>query len=333
MGWALRCAALLVGAVSVAVGLWPLGVLCIIYVGATLRSRKSTRMSASRGPALETRYLLAAPLLLLSAAAFLSGGTFSPLVFLAAGIFVLSRPTLTFRRPSTAVPVKDSVLLRSKRLPFVWHALAEVKPGAEAFPRALSSFTGTLLVYPATGRAYSLATSYALSQGVAEAKLLPQFRSPLHGAYLFPLDGKSAADTLRRKLSPLRLPQGDLTQSVPRASGLIVLECDEGVVHRAASFESAREAAFPTLPPRGAAASSRPLLWEVLDAMGRTTHWPDPDAFSSLLASVSATKGEPLGERLRALEGSEDNVNVESLTGDSLVLSRPQLRAMFAIYS
>jgi len=203
----------------------------------------------------------------------------------------------------------------------------------EAWRRALSSFTGTLLVYPATGRAYSLATSYALSQGVAEAKLLPQFRSPLHGAYLFPLDGKSAADTLRRKLSPLRLPQGDLTQSVPRASGLIVLECDEGVVHRAASFESAREAAFPTLPPRGAAASSRPLLWEVLDAMGRTTHWPDPDAFSSLLASVSATKGEPLGERLRALEGSEDNVNVESLTGDSLVLSRPQLRAMFAIYS
>jgi hypothetical protein len=335
MGWSLRLVALLVGLVSFASGLWPVGIFCFLWLAFSFRPKRSRRPEGGHNlPHPFGRYTLGGALLTVSAAAAFSGGTLSPVIFLAAGALVLLWPTLrACSLFSEAVPVEDSILLRSKHFPFVWYALAEAKAGPESFPRALSSFTGTLVIFTETGRVYSLAKCCALGRVEAEDKLLDQFRSPLHGAYLLPLDAGSAADAFRAKLAPRKLPPGDLAESAPRASGVLTFTCSYGTVDQAGYYDVSAEASSPSLPASWAFLRPRPLLWEVLDSLGKRTKWPGPDAFSNLLDSLVATKGEPLAERLKSLEGSEGHVAAESLAGESLMLSRPQLRAMVAIYS
>jgi hypothetical protein len=56
-------------------------------------------------------------------------------------------------------------------------------------------------------------------------------------------------------------------------------------------------------------------LWELLESIGKRSTWPGPDAYSNLLDSVSATKGEPIGERLGGIEGSGSSIIVQSPWG------------------
>ena len=176
------------------------------------------------------RSTLALALFAAAALAYISGSTQSPIVFFLGGTAALSWPWLA---PSSlggeVVPVKDSIAFRSKYLPFVWHALGVLKPGSDPFPRALSSFSGTLFVFTDTGKAYALATCFSLEKKHAEAELNEQLRGSASrtrsGGFLFPLDSASACDVFRWESSRIRLPSDGLLRSLTSVSGVLVLRC------------------------------------------------------------------------------------------------------------
>ena len=337
MGWKLKVLVAFVGLVSFGLGAWLLGVVCFLYLLLALRSKKPSKGGGGTATFALPRRLLAGALLLMAALAFASGGAASPLVFLAAGATLLLWPGLARVLPiAELVPEGDSILLKSRYIPIFWCAVAEIKAGAEPFPMAASSFSGTLVVDTNTGRTYSIAASLSLGRKGAEASIIDAFRSAAPraraGAYLLPLDGGAAAAVLRQIGSPMKLRLNDVG-GISRASGFLALQCGHGKVLKAGAFEAAGDPGTPT-PPGPLRGLDTPLLtWEVFDAVGKRTSFPDPDRYSNLLDSMVATKGASFAERVRELQSSGDGLSVKSLSGEDVSTSRPQLRAILSIYS
>ncbi len=340
MSWKAKVFVALIGLMLLGAGLWPLGLLCFFYL-VVPRGPKSTLgpwPDAKPRRRFPSRYVIGFGLILLSGVALAMGGSLSPVAFSVAGGAVLLWPVLAVRLPVGEVnPVRESVLLRSKFLPIAWHAVAELKPGAESFPRAASSFNGTLLVFTETGRAYVIASCFALSRKEAELKLLQQLRSSAPGvragAFLLPLDAVPAADLFRSRTSRSRLSSASLVDSAPHVNGILLLECYGDLARRAAAYEIDGSSPSARLPSNGTELENPPLVWEVLDGLGKRTSWPEPDAFSNLLDSLVATKGVPIGERLKSMEGEGSDLTVRSLAGEQLRITRPQMRAIVSIYS
>ena len=329
MRWAPKLVAAVLGLLLLGGPLWPVAIVCFLYVAMTLRPSRS---------GIHRRYLLAVALFLLSAAALALGGVLSPVLFALGGAMVLAGPALPGLLPfGEAEPVADSILLRSKYLPFTWYSLAELKPGSEPFPRALSSFTGTLLVFTDTGRTYALATCRALGRRAAEAGLNLRLKSiapgPKAGAFLLPLDSEAAAGVLRQRLSRMKLPSGDISRHASGVSGVLLLECIGATVQRAGAYRTDGPGSSAKVPLHRRELESPQLLWEVFDEVGKRTPWPDPDTFSSFLDSLAATKGVPIADRLKALEPSGSDLSVQSLGGAEVRVTRPQLRALISLYS
>lgn len=338
MGRKAKVLALLLGLVLLGLGAWPLGLVCFLYLALALRHKRSpVREKHAEERWLHPRLLLTACLFVLSAAAFASGGVFSPFVFLGAGVTALLWPSLLQSWAAREfVPVSETVLLRSKYLPVYWCAVAELRPGAGPFPLAASSFSGTLMTFTDTGRTYCIAACWAYGRSGAEARLLSQLRASAPagraGAYLLPLDAGGAADLLKMKLTPARLA-ASLAKSVPAFSGLLVLECAEGSVRRASAYSIRGHAETATLPGRPKQLASALLTWEIFDAIGKRTRWPDPDPYSGLLDSMLATRGVPFAERVSQLESSGDQLTVLTLGREEVRTTRSQLRAIVALYS
>ena len=333
MGRLTKLAAGLLGLLLIESPLWPVALVCFAYLAFALMPGRSATENGVR-----RRHALAAIMFGLALVALVSGGTFTPDLFFLGGALVFFWPSLWPLFPlGEVVAVKDSTLLRSRCFPFAWHALAELKPGSESFPRAVSSFTGTLLVFTDTGKAFALATCLAKGRKEAEERLTFQLKSALpgrgSGAYLLPLDAEAAAEALRQRLSRVALPDAGLVKTAALISGALVLECDGANVQAAGAFADKGSARAAVVPGHGGRLDSAPLVWEVLDAVGKRTHWPEPDAFSNLLDSLNATKGVPLGERLKTIEISDDAVSLESLGGALVRVTRPQLRAIVSLYS
>jgi len=338
MGWTGRLFVLLVGVVSLVAGLWLVGVLCFLYVAFSFRpKRKDTGGAAKETSRLPIRYLLAGGLFFLSAVAFSAGGTFSPVLLSAAGSIVVLWPFLPLGSIfSQVIPIDESILLRSRYAPFLWYALAEVKPGPEDFPRAASSLSGTLVIFVDAGRAFALAKCRAWSRNGAETQLLSQFKASIsscrNGAYILPLDGKSASELFLHRLSETKTPE-DIATHVANLPGLLLVHAQGGRIDQASAYSISAPSGSPSLPLRCKETTNKPLLWELLESIGKRSRWPGPDAYSNLLDSVAATRGEQIGERLGGIEGSGDSMMVQSLGGERLELSRPQLRAIVSIYS
>ena len=339
MGWKAALLAALLGLAFLASALWPVSILCFLYVGLYIRSSRAHKSSSTLSGALPSsaRHLVGFTLIALFVVALLSGGTFSPVVFLVGGCLVLSWPSVERWLPARVVPVGDSILLRSAYLPFVWYALAEAKAGPELFPRAISGLEGRLIVLTQRGRVYTLVTVLALSRADAEAKVLARLRASaprsLAGAYLLPLDAKEAESLLGLKLCPSRSLAAGLPESAAGVEGVLVLDCSAGFVLKATAYETRGSNGRATLPAGGGRLEQSPLVWEVMEAISKSTRWPEPDSFSNLLDSLVATRGAPLGERLLKLEDSGGCLVIHTLSGDEVRASRPQLRAIFSIYS
>jgi len=269
--------------------------------------------------------------------ALAAGGVLSPFVFLGAGITTALWPVIIRATPLPAfVPVSDSILLRSKYFPYCWCSVAELRPGAGPFPMAASSFSGTLMAFTDTGRTYFTAKCRALGRRGAEEKLLAELRAAAPagraGAYLLPLDATAAADLLTLKLAPTKLGE-EIGKCVPALSGLLVLECSGPSVTKAAAYTVRGRGSTAALPGGLRQLTPTPLTWEVFDAIGKRTRWPDPDPYSGLLDSMLATRGVPFAERMSQLESSGDLLTVRSLGGEDVKTTRPQLRAILSIYS
>ena len=337
MGWKSKALAILLGLVFLGGGLWPVSLVCFAFVLISGKSRSIGKEAKSNKGFLAPLRAVGIVFILLAVVAVSAGGTLSPIVFLAIGATIVTWPRLRPGIPGGGVrPHKDSVLLQSKYIPISWSAVAELKPGTDSYPRAVSSFDGRLAVFTGQGKAYLIASCTALSPREAESKLLTLLRSAPPrgnvGAYLLPLEASGAQEVFKLKLSPIKITSDSEGNLSPPGCGLLLLDCSKGVVRKAAAF-AVEAAESATIPSRTFDLVSAPLTWEVLESLGRRTSWPDPDSVSILLDSLVATRGVPLGERLKSLEGAGAELKVQSLAGDQLKLSRPQFRAIVSIYS
>ncbi|HEV2226505.1 MAG TPA: hypothetical protein VGR56_06850 [Nitrososphaerales archaeon] len=338
MGLITRIAAALICVFSFSSGLWLVGILSLLYLAFSFRPRTKCAQGASKAKSrLQFRTILGVGLFLLSLVAFGEGGTYSPILLFLAGLVAFSWPHLPIGSVfAQVVPIEGSILLRSKHLPFLWYALAEVKPGPEDFPRAASSISGRLVIFVDSARVYTLAECRELSRNGAEAHLISRLKDSASyhrsRAYILPLEAKFASGLLLHRFSATKIPE-DLATDAAGLPDLLMVQAHAGRIEQASGYKITAPAGSPTLPLGCKELKNRPLLWELFESVGKRSRWPGPDAYSNLLDSVMATRGEPIGERLGGIEGSGGSVIVQSLGGEKLELSRPQLRAIVSIYS
>ena len=345
MGWGFRTAAALVGLVALGVGLWPLTLLAALYVALSLKKPRSQRGAILKQQVLQKPrrpwggYVVAGALILLSGVALLEGGTYSPGVFFLGGLAVLSLPRL--RRSGLAsrvVPMKESVLLRNRLFPMLWYALAEVKLEAQDQARGVASMDGRIIVFVGKSpSAVQVVGAFAFRHRQAEDKIVRTLRRETRmlsqrGAHLLPVDSQDASRMLSLTLERLNMGTEDMETVSSLPFDMFTLEAKEGLVvrHRALRIEEPGGPA--SIPGADLAAERPPLLAELVEEIGERHGWPSPDEFSPFLASLDATRVEPLGDRLRTKGGQGGRVRAEAPGGTEVELTRAQLRMVARIY-
>jgi hypothetical protein len=374
MGRALKVMAVLVGLMLIPLGGWPVSALLFVYAlgGLVLRGIRRQRGPSGTGPAMQTplaqgaqvtpavslqravghpvRRIMGLILLGLSAVALTKGGTYSPLVFGIAGATLLlsGAPFIRLGTVGSLRPVEESVLLRNSLVPFRWSAMAEVKLATKNAGKAVGGMDETLLVSLADGTAsiFVLLKATSLSLRGAEESLLARLEelgrisAPL-GAYLLPLDSAKAAESLRRSVEPVDLDSRGWPYSLSTSDyDLLTIEAGRGgFVHSVGAYRERRRGrsseATAAFQPARQALSRPSLLWEAFQELGKKFQWPKPDAYATFLASMVATGGETVGERVSSAGSVEDSgtVLVQSLGTPPVQMSRAQLRAIARIYA
>ncbi|MDE1858238.1 MAG: hypothetical protein KGI26_04115 [Thaumarchaeota archaeon] len=345
MGWILRSLAALAGAAALGLGAWPVALLAFAYLVFSFRRSGARRSSIPEHGVLPRpgrpwgRYVLAFVLFLLALAALYAGGTFSPLLLSSCSLAVLLWPAVARNGVATGVvPEPESILLRSRLFPFRWHALAEFKLEAQGQARGIAALEGKLLVF--AGRvpsAFQVVSVYALSHGDAEEKVVRALRSESRllsqrGAHLLPLDSLDATQKLSLALDRLDMGTDDLEAVSSLPFDVFALRIEEGLVVAHRAFRVAGPSAQASIPPPDLAGSRRPLLAEVVEKVGEKHGWPMPDEYSPFLASLDASRTEPLADRFRTKGGDARRLVVETPGGAEVSLSRAQLRAVARVY-
>lgn len=359
MSWLFKMAALVVGLFALTLGFWPLWIPCFGYLAYSVwaATRKRTVYVLERGDsrgrpgvanrAFKKRYVLAAFLYSLSIVAFGVGGTYSPFVFLAVGSLVIASGLFDRGLNLTELRrVPDSILLRSAWIPFSWVSLVEVKFGTQQMSRALSSIGNEVMMTMNSERlsVYLPIRVRALSVPSAEhkvaVKLAPVARMlSARNAYILPLGSEDAAARIDWSLIPVGI---SLEHGKSGVSSLNSTPYDVLVLSPSGHFLESAAAYIVkpgkhgrhVLPGKGRSLGSRPLLWEVLETLGERHLPQNADAVTGFLSSVSATRGESLGDRLdNGGTTEEGKVVVGSLGGQQVELTRPQLRAIVRTYA
>ncbi len=344
MGWVLRIAAVLLLFMSLGLGLWLVSVLSFVYLLISFRPRGGRKRSPTRPPArshissVSKRHLLAGFFAFLAVAAVASGGVASPFVFAAMSGTALLWPRLGAAGLTRVItPEADSILLRRRIFPFAWYCLVEVKFGTGDPLRSLPAISGPLMIADdGPTRVYTLINAVAFGHSGAERKVVESLRTQARaaarrGGYLLPLDSVEASARLRWRLSRVRIRADDLVNKSGAPPNLLILGHESGFVREAGAFAiSGGEGRWAALPGSGQTLSRHPLLWEVLKSVGED-RWPPPDEVSGFLGSMSATRGEATEDRLRG-EQTGSGFVLHSAGGESVVLSRAQLRAVASIY-
>ena len=345
MGWSLRLFALSVGLVSLSVGLWPVFLLSVVFLAFSFRKPKTRRANVSRQEVFAKpkrpwgRYVLGVLLLLLAAVAMGAGGTFSPIVFFLSGLVVLSWPQLmTNGLASGVVPVRESVLMRSRLFPLHWHALAEVKLESQVQTRGVSAMDGRLLVFAGkTPSALQVVSVYALGYEQAEEKVIRRLRRETRmlsqrGAHLLPLDSEDAGARLSLELDRLSIGTEDIEASTSLPFDVFSLQVKEGLVVAHRAFRISEPVGSPRMPSPDLSATRHPLLAEVVEKIGERHGWPGPDEFSPFIAALDASRAEPIADRIIMRGEKEGKLLVETPGGALVGLTRPQLRMLARIY-
>ena len=182
MGWGVRLVAGFVMQILLLLGAWPISMIIFLYLVLSSRRPHVHTDYVQREDALVKpgrpwgRYAFGSFMLLLAAVAFESGGTFSPLLFFAGGIVAFGWPLIGRAGfTSRVVPVRGSVLLRSRLFPFAWHALAEVKLESQDQTRGLASMGGKLLLFAGKSPSvYKVVDAYAFGYRQAEDRIIKE---------------------------------------------------------------------------------------------------------------------------------------------------------------
>ncbi|HXW94479.1 MAG TPA: hypothetical protein VEJ19_02080 [Nitrososphaerales archaeon] len=345
MGWGLRLFAGFVGVVALGLGAWPVFLLVAAYLAFSFMKPKPRRAKVVRQELFPKpkrawgRYVLGAFLFLLASTALGAGGTLSPVVFLLSGIVVLSWPRLrTSSLASHVVPVRESVLLRSRLFPLRWHALAEVKLESQDQTRGVAAMDGRLLVFAGkTPSAFRVVSVFALGYGQAEEKVVNRLRRETRllsqrGAHLLPLDSEDAKERLSLELDRLNIGTEDLEAVTSLPFDVIALQVRDGLVVAHRAFRIAETVGTPLIPCPDLSGTRQPLLAEVVDEIGQRHGWPGPDEFSPFIAALDASRAEPIADRIVMKGEKEGKLLVETTGGAPVGVTRPQLRALSMIY-
>ena len=346
MGWGLRLFASLATLVFLLLGAWPISLLILLYLIHSSRKPRAQTIYVQREGAFTKpgrpwgRYAVGAFLFLLSVVALDSGGTFSPVVFFVGGVTAMAWPLIGKRGlADRVVPVKDSVLLRSRLFPLAWHALAEVKLESQDQPRGLSSMGGKLLLFAGKSpTVYQVVSTHAVGYKHAEDRIMKRLRQETRmlsqrGAHLMPTDSLEAAGKLSLKLERLGVGADDFEAVSSLPFDAVVFRVEDGrlVSHRAFNvLEPNGHAAIPSADLRHL---REPLFAEVVQEIGERNGWPAPDEFTPLLAELDASRREPLADRFKVNGEAEGRVAVKTPGGVQVRLSRAQLRALARIYA
>jgi len=371
LGWKLKGLAVLVGLMLISLGSWPLSAILFLYaasgfllrglrmgrgksgvsVGATAPSQQGAQVapapSFQRGFHHPTRNIVGLVFLGLSAVAFTQRGTYSPLVFGGIGLVLLlwGTPLIRLGSLGSLRAVGESILLRRSLDPIHWFALAEVKLATRQVWRALGGIDETLLVTLGDGEpsVFVVLEATSLTMSGAEESLLARFRelarisAPL-GAYLMPVDSENAVGLLRRSVEPVELDSKGWPSSLSTTDyDLLAVEARRGgFVDSVGAYKSSDRSddARASLPPARQTLSRPSLLWEVAQELGKRVQWAKPDGYTAFLASMVATQGGTIGERVSdaGSPGSSQEVLVQSLGTPAVQMSRAQLRAVASVY-
>lgn len=345
MGWGMRIAAIFVGLVALGFGGWPISLLALAYLVYSFRKPKPQRAYLLRQEVLPKprrpwgRYVLGGVLFFLSLVAIGAGGGLSPIVFFMGGLAVVFWPVI--RRNGLAsgvVPVRESILLRSRLFPLRWHALAEVKLESQDQTRGISALDGRLLVFAGkTPSAFQVVSVYAFGYKEAEEKVVRKLQRETRtlsqrGAHLLPLDSREAIQRLSLTLDRLNVGTDDLEAVSSLPFDVFTLQTEEGLVVSHRAFRIAGDSGPAFIPPPDISTSRQPLFAEVVEKIGERHGWPGPDEFSPFLAAMDASRTEPLTDRIRTKGEVSGRVVVETLGGAEAKLTRAQLRAVARIY-
>jgi hypothetical protein len=285
------------------------------------------------------RAALGIVLLIFAAIAIAQGGRFSVLLFGGSGLLLLFWNHIPWKMPGSAVrPIRESILLRSTLVPFRWVSISEVKFLTRNVAGVLSSINEPILIDASKGSVYlminvlALDHSQALQKSCSQSRDIASVLSQLD-AYLVPLDSQDARALLGTSLKEVKIDPENWKNSVQTLPyDLLALNPKSGVV---ATIGLYRRTGEKSSSPRTISPSRRismpPMLWEVIKALEQRMPWPDPDDVAGFVASLSATRGEPLALRL---DGNLSGETVQTVTtmGREVEFQPSQLRAMVAIY-
>ncbi len=331
------------GLVALALGAWPVLLLAFGYLAWSLRRRRakpSARDDASTGRGRPlVRWGAGLSLLVLALAALASGGRYSVLLLLSGGLAFLFWPAARVRGLLGRVAaVPDSVLLRSVLFPVQWHAVVEVRFEGDEQVRAMSAVEGKLLLFGGKRPCVFLVTTVrALSPARAaravESKLRARSRVLADRcAYLFPLDGGAAAGLLARSMERLDVKLEEVRSASSLPFDMLAMQTEGGRITGYAVCRTVEGTAAPSLPSADVKPSRQPLLWEMAEAIEERRGWPAPDERGALLASLNATRSEPVGDRIVMKGETPAGLSVGTAGGACVELTRPQLRALMGIY-
>ena len=346
MGWGLRILAAMAALLFLGIGAWPVSLLALGYLVYSFSKPRVRRAVILRQESIPRRrrpwerYSFGGILFLLAFVASEVGGTFSSIVFLIGGIVVVFWPAL--QRSASAgkvMPVRESVLLRSRFFPFRWHTLVEVKLESRDQARGVAALDGRLLVFAGKApSAFQAVSTYALRYRAAEEKILRRLQRESRmlsqrGAHLLPLDSEDAGQKLSLTLNRLEIGAADLEAVSSLPFDLFTLQTKEGLVVRYRAFRIVELEGMVSIPFADISLDRQPLFAEVVEEIAEKHCWPGPDEYSSFLAAMDASRNEPLTDRLRARAEEGGKMAVETPGGAEVKLTRAQLRAVARIYA
>lgn len=351
MGLGLKVVLFLFAILVFPFGGWMITALVFAYIflpPLLLRRRKgpsagaNPRVAKGRGHSISAGRALGIVFLALSLVGVASRGTLSPIVFGVPGVLLVFRPRFLSRLSLQVKPVKDSILLRGRFLPFGWFVLAEAKVSTRDVEGAISGTNERVLLLSAPSpRIFLVFSTSSVSRSRAEEVMLKRMQVTARalrslGVYLLPLDGLQAFEVSQLRANRMNLADQNVQHSLSSDYGALAVEAVHGFVARFELYErsygkgpSGSLLAKPNRRP-----GSSTTLRELLQAATQRTGTPKPDRYVEFLSSMAATEGETLGQRITQTVQASDNqlVLVASLGSPQVELSKAQLKAVATIY-
>ncbi|HKT22861.1 MAG TPA: hypothetical protein VJR06_09685, partial [Nitrososphaerales archaeon] len=270
--------AALAGLIAYGLGAWPISLLVAVYLVLSIwRARAGSAAPCDRPFPSQPGgkwgiYAVAATALLISGIAHGAGGKLSPIVFLLAGLFVILLPSLGHGAlAGQVVPMRESILLRSRFLPFRWYALAEIKLESQDQTRGLSSLDGEVLIFAGKSpSAIKVLRVAAIRHAEAEEKVLTTLRDETRmlsqrGAHVLPLDSEEASRKISLRLVRLGIRVEHVKVVATLPFDLIAAQISGGLLVKGRAFRIEGYGGSPSVPQADVTPWRRPLFAELVE--------------------------------------------------------------------